>query len=80
MRVEFSSVVVSIHVNLSLVDETSDLNVLGRNEVLNTLEGTVGNEASAVARLCAPCNFLLFSIADGRVGAGRCPQAKVWVL
>jgi hypothetical protein len=30
-----------------------------------------------VARLCAPCNFLLLSIADGRVGARRCPQAKV---
>lgn len=65
MRVEFSSVVVNIHVDLSLVDEPSDLDVLGCNEVLDTLEGTVGNEASAVARLCAPCNFLLLSIADG---------------
>jgi len=77
MRVEFSSIVLSVHVNLSLVDKTSDLNVLRCDEILNTLKGTIGNETSAVTRLCAPCNLLLFSIADSGVGDGWCPLAEI---
>lgn len=77
MRIEFTSVVVRSHVDLGLVDETSDLDVIGRLEDLYAAESTVWDEACTVAWFRAPRDFLCLGLADGRVWLRRCPQAEV---
>lgn len=76
--VELSSVVVSCNVNLGLVNETSDLDVIRSLDVLNALEGTVGDEASTTALLGAPSDLLALRVSDGRVGLGRGPETEVY--
>lgn len=79
MRVKFSSVVASGHVNLSLVDETDNLDVCRRLKYLDTLKGASGNETCTVTRLRTPCNFQLLGITDSRVGIWGRPQAEVCI-
>lgn len=54
-----------MNVELSLVDETSDHGVVGGVEDLETLKGAVEHDTSAMALLCAPRDFLAFSVGDG---------------
>jgi hypothetical protein len=49
---EFFSVGLIVHVYLSVVDETNDLDVLRCADIMNTLDGTVVNETSAVGGRC----------------------------
>lgn len=65
MGIELSSIVTGSQVDLDLVDETSDLDIVGCSDELNALECTIGNEAGTVAMLCAPGDLLTFGIADG---------------
>lgn len=78
--VQFTSTIINGHVNLGLVEYTSDLEVGRSAEELDTLKGTVGNDTSTVAWLGAPCNGLTLSITDGRVELGRAPNTEVWGL
>lgn len=78
VRVQFTSIVVRGQVDLCLVDEPGNLDVVGGLDQLDTLEGTVWNEAGAVAGLCAPCHFLCLGVANGRVWLGRCPETEIW--
>ena len=75
--VKLSSTIVSLDVDLSLIDETDDLDVVGGLGELDTGEGTTRDEASAVALLGAPSDDLTLSVGDGRVGGGRSPETEV---
>jgi hypothetical protein len=77
MRVKLSAVILSVHVKLGLIHETSDLDVSTGYEVLDTRESTSWNEASAMARRGAPSDLLLFSVTDGGVGYRRSPKAEI---
>lgn len=65
MGIKLSSIVTSSHVDLGLVDKTSNLDIVWGLDELNTLEGTGGNETGAMAVLAAPGDFLTFGVADG---------------
>jgi len=75
--IELSSIVIGGHVNEGLVDETDNLDVVWGLHELNTLEGTSGDEASAVTGLGAPGNILMFRLTDGLGTSGRCPETEV---
>lgn len=77
MWIEFTTVVVWSQVDPRLVNETHDLNVIGRLENLYTVEGTVWNEACTVAGFRAPGDFLSLGRTNGRVWFRRRPQAEV---
>lgn len=77
VRVKLSSVIVSLDVDLGLVDETSDLDIIWGLDVLNTLEGAVGDDTSTATSLSTPSNLLTLSVRDSRVGLGRCPETEV---
>ena len=77
MGVELTSVIAILDVDLGLVDETSDQDVVGGLEVLDTLEGSGRHQTRAVTLLRAPCNFLALSVGDRGVGARGRPQAEV---
>ena len=78
MRVQLSSVVTLGNVDLSAVNETYYLDVVGCAHVLQTLEGTLGNETSTLSRLAAPRYFLMLSVTNGRVRVGWGPKAEVY--
>ncbi|ELU37247.1 hypothetical protein AG1IA_08725 [Rhizoctonia solani AG-1 IA] len=73
MRVELSPSIIGSQINLTLVDETGDLNVVRSLEILNTLQCTSGNYTSSVSLLGAPRNLSSFGIGDQRVGSSRGP-------
>lgn len=78
MRVELSSVVVGLDVDLGLVDETSDLDIIWGLDVLHALEGAVGDDASSATSLGTPGDLLTFRIGDRRVGFGGGPETEVY--
>jgi len=69
-RVELASKVISLDVDLGLVNETRDHPVVVIDEELGALKSAGGYNASAMTRLSAPCNFFTLAIGD----------AGVWVL
>lgn len=73
MRVKLSSIVISSQVEQYLVEETSNLDIVGSLDVLNAPESTGRNEAGAMATLGAPGDFLALGVADRRVRLGRGP-------
>jgi hypothetical protein len=75
--IKLSSVIVSSHVNLGLINESNDLNVIGCLNELDTSQSTARDQASSVPRLSAPGNFLLLGITDGGVRLGGSPQTEV---
>ena len=77
MGVELSSVIVGLEVDLGLVNEADDHDVVGGGDVLDTKEGTVGDDTSAMARLGAPSNFTSFTGANSVVGLAATPHAEV---
>lgn len=78
MRVEFTTGIVRLQVDLSLVDEANNLNIIGRPHELNSLEGPSGNGTSSTAGFCAPRNFFTFRIRDGGVGVWWGPETEVY--
>lgn len=77
MRIQFSSTVVRGHIYLVLVDETDDLDVVGRAHELQALDGACGDNASSAAGLGAPCYLLALGVGDERVWLGRSPKTPV---
>lgn len=77
MRVHLTSIITSKDVDLGLIDEADDLDVIGSLGVLNTLEGTSGDETSSVTGLGAPSDHDTFDVANFPTHLGGTPQAKV---
>ena len=75
--VKLSSTIVSLDVDLSLIDETDDLDVVGGLGELDTGEGTSRDEAGAVTLLRAPGDLLTLGVTDGGVGVRGCPKTEV---
>lgn len=78
VRVELSSVVIGLEVDLGLVNEADDLDIVRGPHVLDTLQSTRGNDASAAAWLGAPRYLFTFSVRDNRVWLGWGPETEVW--
>lgn len=77
VRVELSSVVTGLQVDLSLVDETGELDVLASLENLYTRQDTRWDETGPPATLGAPCDFLLFRVTNSRVWLRRSPKTEI---
>ena len=77
VRIKLSSVVVGLKVDLGLVNEADDHDVVGGGDVLDTEEGAVGDDTSAMALLGAPGDLVGLRLADGIVLLGGRPQAEV---
>ena len=75
--VKFSSVVIRGQVKHGLVEEGDDLEVRRGLEELDTGDSTGGDQASAVAGLGAPCDFLTFGVTDGSGAGGRSPNTPI---
>ena len=77
MRVELTTVVALLDVDLGLVNKADDLNVGGGAHELDTGEGTLGNEAGATASLGAPGDLLTLRVGDEGALLGGSPEAEV---
>lgn len=77
MRVEFSSIITFLHVDLSEVTNTSDLDVVLGLDEMHALQSSIRNNTGSVTALRAPCNFLSFCLSDRTVRVGGCPQAEI---
>jgi len=77
MGVELSSIIIGGDVDEPLVDVAGDLNVVGGLHELHTGDGTLGDDTSAVARLCAPRDTFTFCVADGGVRVRWTPETEV---
>jgi hypothetical protein len=75
--VEFSSRIIGSEVNVLLGDITSDLDVVGGLDELDTRQGTSGDDTSTIAGLCAPSDGFTLSVSNKAVGFWGTPQAKV---
>lgn len=77
VRVQLASIVISSDVDLSLINETGDLDVVWGFDELYALESTGGDKTSTVSRLCTPGHFLTFGVTNGGVGLWGSPEAEV---
>jgi len=76
VRIQFSSLVALLNIDLSEITNTSDLNVVRSANEMHALKGSVRNDTCASTALSAPCNFFPLCIADIS-NARRSPQAKI---
>lgn len=77
VRVHFTSVVVSGHVNLGLVNEANDLDVVRGFQVLNTGDGFSRNKTCPATWVCTPGNHLAFYFANSLAWFWWSPEAEV---
>jgi len=77
VRVEFSSRVIGGNVDELLLDETSDLDVVGGLHELETGDGTSGDDTGTIAGLCAPSDTLTLDVSDEGVGLVGTPEAEI---
>jgi len=77
MGIQFTSPVTSGNVELGLINETDNLDIIGRFHELKTCQCALGYQAGTVARLGAPRNHLSFMATNVRIGFSSAPQAKV---
>jgi hypothetical protein len=77
MGVELSSGIILSDVDELLLDETSDLDVIGGLHELQTCDGALGDDTSAIAGLCAPSDTFALDVTDEGVGFGGTPKAEV---
>jgi hypothetical protein len=80
MGIEFTSVVVSLQVDLSLINETNNLNVVRSLHELDTLESSRREDTGAIAGLGAPSNLKLLSLSNGGWSTRRSPKTEVCKL
>jgi len=76
-RVELSSEISLLDVELGLVDHTSDHPVLFVLEDLHALDSTIRDLTSAMALLGTVGNYFALSISDKRVGFVRRPETEI---
>jgi hypothetical protein len=77
VRVQLASEIVSRHVDLGLVNKTSDLDIVGGLDELYALESTGRDETCTMPWFCTPGDFLTFSVTYGGVGLWGSPEAEV---
>lgn len=79
MRVELTTRVTTGDVDLREVPDASDLDVVWGLDEMRALHSAVGDDASAMAALDAPCNLDPLGVSDFGVGPGlgRCEEAEV---
>jgi hypothetical protein len=77
MRVEFTSCVRILQVNLGLINEADNLNVVGSPHELNALEGASREDTGAVTGLGAPGNLKLLGFSNGSQSSRRSPKTEV---
>jgi hypothetical protein len=77
MGVELSSIVIGLEVNESLINEADNLDVVWGPHKLDTLEGSSGDEATAMTGLSAPGNFLMLRLANGGGTVRGSPETEV---
>jgi hypothetical protein len=77
MRVHLASRIISLDVDQILVDVTGNLDVVRSFDVLEASDGALGDNASAMAGLCAPGYGFTLGCTDFRVWFGRAPEAEV---
>lgn len=75
--VKLSSVVAGRHIELSLVNEASKLDIHAGLEDLYTLQDTRWDETGSPTTLNTPCDLLLFRISDSGVCVRRSPKTEV---
>ena len=78
MRVEFTSVIASLDVDLRLVDETDDLNVVRSAHELNALQSARRNDSRSMSGLCTPSDLLTLRVRNRRILLRGSPQAEVF--
>jgi hypothetical protein len=77
MGVHFTSKILGVDVDLFLNDVTSDLDVVGSLDELDTGQSALGDEAGAVTGPGAPGDGLAFDITNDRIGLRRTPEAEI---
>jgi hypothetical protein len=77
VRIQFSSTITRLDVDLALIDEPHNLDVIRGPHKLYSLQCTGGDGAGSPARLSAPRDFLTFGIGNERVRFGRGPEAEI---
>lgn len=77
VRVKLSSVIAPLDVELREVSDTGDLDELVRLEEVGTLDGTVGNETCAVARLETPRDYDSLCVTDSGTWVGGTQETEV---
>lgn len=77
MRIQLSAVVAFLDVELGEIANASYLEEVGRFEELHTLNGSIWNEPSAIARLETVGNNALLVCADLRVWVDGTPKAEI---
>ena len=77
VRIEFPSRIISLQVDLRLVNEANNLHIVRRFQKLKSGKSARWNEAGAMTRLRAPGDFFTLGIGDSRVGFRRCPYAEI---
>jgi len=75
--IELSSLVGGVLIDVSLVDQTSHLDVCGGDKELDGGDGSGGHYARAMRGQGAPRDGGRLSVTNFRVGGGRAPQAEV---
>lgn len=78
MRIEFSTGIVLLKIDQSLVDITDDLYVVRSLHELDTSQSIWGNDSGTAARFGTPGDFFALCIGYDRVGFRRCPEAEVY--
>lgn len=77
MGVHLTTTIRRVDVDASLVEGTSDEDVSGSLEELNTGEGACGDDTGAMAWLGAECDGLGLFVTNQAIRIGRTPDAKV---
>jgi hypothetical protein len=77
MWVHLTSEVTGKNINLSLVDETDDLDVVRSLHELKASESAGWDETGALARLGTPSNHLSFVAANIHAGFRGTPETEV---
>lgn len=75
--VELSSGVGGVNVDEVLLDEASDLDVVGGLHELETGDGTLGDDTGTISGLGAPGDTLTLDVTDEGVWFGWAPEAEI---
>lgn len=75
--VEFTTLVLALDVEVGQFTMSSDLDKGGRLEEVGAVNGSIGNQTSAVSRLHAPSNLTGLRVTNGLALCVWCPETKV---
>lgn len=75
--IEFSSRIISSDIDILLGDPSSDLDVVGGLDELDTGQRAGGDDTSTIAGLCAPSDVFTLGVTNGAVWVWWTPEAEV---